>query len=339
VRRPLPSLPRLLAALLLVLGVLGAAGANADTAVAPAPSPLSWQNPVVPIDFPDPSAVRVDGVYWATSTSTASAPGFPLLRSTDLLRWEVVGSVFSRPPRWAKDSLWAPEIVVDETGTRVYYTARKRRGPLCVAVASAPAPAGPYTDHGPLVCQPAGSIDPTVVRDAAGRPYLVWKEDGNAVRRPSRIWIKRLRRNGLGLIGPRRELLRNSARWEGSVVEAPEVVAHDGWLYLFYSGNVYGPPPICAYALGVARSRSIFGPWQRNPANPILRSNQAWRCPGHASPVSDENGRLFVLYHAYRAGGGSLAPRVGLLDAVTWTADGWPTVNGGQGPSTTTIVP
>jgi beta-xylosidase len=336
-RRP-PSLPRLLVALLVVLGALGAAGADADTAVAPAPSPLSWQNPVVASDFPDPSAVRVDGVYWATSTSTASAPGFPLLRSTDLLSWEVVGTIFTRPPRWAKDSLWAPEIVVDETGTRVYYTARKRRGPLCVAVASAPTPAGPYTDHGPIVCQPAGSIDPAVVRDTAGRPYLVWKEDGNAVRRPSRIWIKRLRKTGLGLIGPRRELLRNSARWEGSVVEAPEIVAHDGWLYLFYSGNVYGPPPVCAYALGVARSRSIFGPWQRNPANPILRSNQAWRCPGHASPVSDENGRLFVLYHAYRAAGGSVA-RVGLLDAVTWTDDGWPTVNGGQGPSTTTVVP
>jgi hypothetical protein len=63
-----------------------------------------------------------------------------------------------------------------------------------------------------------------------------------------------------------------------------------------------------------------------------------WRCPGHASPVSDDQGRLFLIYHAYRASGGAFAPRQGLLDAVTWTADGWPTVNGGQGPSTAGTV-
>src|SRR4051794_7627083 len=220
--------------------VLGGAGARADDAAAPAPAPMSWQNPVVAGDFPDPSAARVDGVYWATSTSTAAAPGFPLLRSDDLLHWQYAGTVFPRLPRWVAGSLWAPELVADESGVRVFYTARRRDGRLCVAVASAPAPAGPYSDHGPLVCQPAGSIDPTEVRDGAGRPYLVWKEDGNAVGRPSRIWIKRLRRDRLGLIGPRRELLRNTPGWEGSVVEAPEIVAHGGWLYLFYSGNTYG---------------------------------------------------------------------------------------------------
>jgi beta-xylosidase len=328
--------PRLAAALLLVLVLLGTTAVRAQEAQAPPPTPpppIAWANPVVDEDFPDPSAARVDGVYWATSTSTARAPGFPLLRSTDLLHWTVAGTIFTRPPAWASDSLWAPELVVDEGGARVYYTARRRGGPLCIAVASAPGPAGPYTDHGPLVCQPAGSIDPTLVRDTAGRRYLVWKEDGNAAGRPSRIWIRRLRSTGLGLIGPRHQLLRNESRWEGSVVEAPEIVAHDGWLYLFYSGNTYGPAPNCRYAVGVARSRSVFGPWERNPANPIVRSNQTWRCPGHATAVSDSAGRLFLLYHAYRAGGDLLAPRLLLMDVVTWGRDGWPTVNGGRGPS------
>jgi beta-xylosidase len=330
------SLPRLLAASVVVLVTLGAGAVRAQDAMAPQPPPpppLAWDNPLVPEDFPDPSATRVNGVYWATATSTARAPGFPLLRSADLVQWSAAGTIFLRPPAWASDSLWAPELVVDAAGVRVYYTARRRDGPLCVAVASAPAPAGPYTDHGPLVCQPAGSIDPAFVRDGVGRPYLVWKEDGNAVGRPSRIWIRRLRANGLGLIGPRRELLRNASRWEGSVVEAPEIVAHGAWLYLFYSGNRYGPAPRCRYAEGVARSRSIFGPWTRNPHNPILRSNRTWRCPGHATAVSDNAGRLFLLYHAYRTGSDPVAPRLLLMDAVTWGADGWPTVNGGRGPS------
>jgi beta-xylosidase len=335
------SLNRVLAVVLVILASLWGVGARADEAAAPVPAPLSWQNPVVGEDFPDPSAARVDGVYWAASTSTARAPGFPLLRSTDLLHWEHVGSIFRRVPAWATDSLWAPELVVDSSGVRVYYTARRRDGRLCVGVASAPAPAGPYTDRGPLVCQAAGSIDPAHVRDAAGRPYLVWKEDGNAIGRPSRIWIRRLRANGLGLIGPRRELLRNVSKWEGAVVEAPEIVEHNGWLYMFYSGNAYGPAPECAYALGVARSRSVFGPWKRNPRNPILRSNRAWRCPGHASPVSDDAGRLFVLYHAYPAKQRAdiLAPRHALLDLVTWGPDGWPQVNGGRGPSSAMYLP
>jgi xylan 1,4-beta-xylosidase len=333
------ALPQACAAAFLVLAGLGVAGARADVAMAPLMARLYWQNPVVPSDFADPSTTRVDGVYWATATSTLHSPGLPLMRSTDLLHWKYVGSIFRRPPGWTIGPLWAPELIVDEGRVLVYYSGRRRRGRLCVGVASAPAPAGPYTDHGPLVCQSAGSIDPTQVRDAQGRPYLVWKEDGNAVGRPSRILIQQLRPDGLRRIGPRRELLRNADPWEGAVVEAPEFVAHDGWLYMFYSGNTYGPPPNCSYALGVARSHDLFGPWERDPANPILRSNQAWRCPGHASPVSDGAGRLFLLYHAYPVAGAANATRDALLDLVTWTPDDWPTINGGQGASTSASLP
>jgi xylan 1,4-beta-xylosidase len=325
--------------MLVLLASLGVGAARADVAMAPLLTGMSWRNPVVPTDFADPSTTRVDGVYWATATSTLHSPGLPLMRSTDLLHWKYAGSIFPKRPSWTVGDLWAPELVVDDGHMLVYYAGHRRRGRLCIGVATAPAPAGPYTDHGPILCQSAGSIDPTQVRDIDGTPYLVWKEDGNAVGRPSRILIQQLRPDGLRRIGPRRELLRNAAPWEGSVVEAPEIVAHDGWLYMFYSGNSYGPPLHCAYALGVARSRALFGPWERDPGNPILSSNQAWHCPGHASPVSDGAGRLFLLYHAYPAGGSANAPRDALLDVVAWSPDGWPAINGGQGASTSTSVP
>jgi xylan 1,4-beta-xylosidase len=329
--------PRLAVAALVMLSALVASAVRAEVAAAPAPPPpppLAWRNPLFAADFPDPSVARIGDVYWAAATSTARTPGFPLMRSTDLLHWEVAGAIFSAPPAWTSDSLWAPDLVVEPSGVRVYYTARRRGGPLCIAVASAPAPTGPYTDHGPLECQAAGSIDPAFVRDTGGRPYLLWKEDGNAVGRPSRIWARRLRPDGLGLVGRRRVLLRNASRWEGSVVEAPEIVPHGHRLYLFYSGNAYGPAPACRYALGVARSRSIFGPWRRDPDNPILRSNRSWRCPGHAAAVADAAGRLFVLYHAYRGPATDpQTPRLLLMDAVDWGRDGWPSVNGGRGPS------
>jgi beta-xylosidase len=86
--------------------------------------------------------------------------------------------------------------------------------------------------------------------------------------------------------------------------------------------------------VGVARSRSIFGPWKRDPDNPILRSNRSWRCPGHAAAVTDRSGRVFLLYHAYRGPSTDpQAPRQLLMDAVGWSRDGWPSVNDGRGPS------
>ena len=60
----------------------------------------------------------------------------------------------------------------------------RRDGPLCIAVADAARPQGPYTDRGPLVCQDAGSIDAMPIRDENGRRYLVWKEDGNSRKLP-----------------------------------------------------------------------------------------------------------------------------------------------------------
>jgi xylan 1,4-beta-xylosidase len=314
---------------------------EAGVALAPtqAPTPaLTYRNPVLAADYPDPSVVRIGREYWATATSSAHAPGFPLVRSTDLVHWQAAGSIFPGPPAWASDSLWAPEIVTGPAGgTLVYYTARRTGGPLCVAVASAPAPAGPYTDHGPLVCQPLGSIDATRVIDERGVPYLVWKEDGNSAQRPTVLWAQRLRRSGLGLIGPRRQLLRDEDSWEGGLIEAPEFVRHDGWLYLFFSGNTCCTPP-CRYAVGVARSRSLFGDWQRDPRNPIIRGNRAWKCPGHGSVVADAEGRDFFLYHAFPARDTTYAVRYGLLDAIRWGPNGWPTVNGGRGPSVTDVI-
>jgi beta-xylosidase len=205
-------------------------------------------------------------------------------------------------------------------------------------VATAPRPRGPYTDRGPLVCQPAGSIDPTTTTDAAGRKYLVWKEDGNAVGRPTRIWAQQLRPDGRRLMGRRWVLLVNRERWEGSVVEAPSIVVRGGWTYLFYSGNAYGPPT-CRYALGVARARSLRGPFTRAPANPILRGNRRWRCPGHAAFITDVAGRDLVAYHAYRASEPPLGARYALLDPVSWTAAGWPRIAMGRGPSAESVLP
>ena len=151
-----------------------------------------YENPTIAGDHPDPSVIRVGSEYWATTTSGTWEPEFPLFRSSNLLNWKVSSAVFQKRPDWAESDFWAPEISEDHDRFFVYYTARKKNGPLCVAVATASSPAGDYTDHGPLVCQEDGSIDPMVVTDETGGRYLVWKEDGNSRNQPTPIWAQRL---------------------------------------------------------------------------------------------------------------------------------------------------
>jgi beta-xylosidase len=298
-----------------------------------------YSNPVMAGDYPDPSVIRVGRDYWATATSSEWGPQFPLLHSRDLINWRQVGVVFSRRPAWAISNFWAPEIAEDRGRYYIYYTARRRGGPLCVAVATAAAPQGPYTDRGPLVCQEVGSIDGFPIRDENGRRYLLWKEDGNSVSRPTPIWAQPLSADGTRLVGERRELIRNDQPWEkhptlpyGNLVEGPAIVRRGGWFYMFYSGN-FCCARECDYKVGVARSRRLLGPWEKYSGNPIMEGNDEWKCPGHGTLVDDPSGRLFFLYHAMHARDTVYVGRQGLLDEVKWNADGWPTINDGRGPS------
>jgi beta-xylosidase len=304
----------------------------------PAAAQPTYSNPTLPGDYPDPSVIRVGGDYWATATTSQWAPLFPLLHSRDLVNWEQVGAVFDTPPAWSAGSYWAPEI--QQFGGRffVYYTARRKGGPLCVAVASAASAAGPWQDHGPLVCQAAGSIDAFAVDDERGRRHLVWKEDGNSRKQPTPLWAQPLSPDGTRLVGTPREILRNAAPWEAHLIEGPFILRRNGWFYLFYSADACCGRN-CNYKLGVARARALLGPWERAPQNPILAGNDAWKCPGHGSIVSTPEGRDFLLYHAYHAEDFQFAGRQGLLDEVVWGEDGWPSINRGRGPGGTAAAP
>ena len=308
--------------------------ASVAAVAAPAGSAFQFRNPVRAGDYPDPSAIRVGDDYWATATSSEWAPHFPILHSRDLVNWEIKGYVFDRMPAWAKANFWAPEISTYQGKYFVYFTAREASSNhLAVAVATADRPTGPWTDHGPLIAQDAGSIDAMPFTDAKGVRWLVWKEDGNSKKLPTPIWLQRLREDGLALVGEKKEILRNDAPWEGAVVEGPFVLRRGEFYYLFYSGNACCGRG-CNYALGVARAKDMAGPWEKAPANPILAGNSDWRCPGHGSIVADPEGRYWLLYHSYAAKGFVATGREMLLDEVVFGADGWPTMNGGKGPST-----
>src|SRR5581483_262988 len=160
---------------------------------------VTFSNPVIAGDYPDPSIMRVGDRYWATATTSEWAPIFPLFTSRDLVNWTLQGAVFSQAPAWSQGSYWAPELSEYRGAFYVYYAARNESHTLCVAVAKAERPGGPYHDYEPLVCQPHGSIDPMAAADENGVRYLIWKEDGNSVHEPTPIWAQRLSEDGTKL--------------------------------------------------------------------------------------------------------------------------------------------
>jgi beta-xylosidase len=310
-----------------------------------AQSRATYTNPALAGDYPDPSVIRVGQDYWAAATSSEWAPEFPILHSRDLVNWRVAGAVFQKRPAWSIGNYWAPEISEDRGRFYVYYTAKKKDGPLCVAVATARRPQGPYTDHGPLVCQEVGSIDGFPIRDENGQRYLLWKEDGNSKSVPTPIWAQRLSPDGTRLVGEKQELIRNDQAWEkhatlpyGDLVEGAAVVRRGGWFYMFYSGN-FCCARECNYQIGVARSRKLLGPWEKNPANPIMRGNDEFKCPGHGTIVADPRGRDYLMYHAMDAKDFVYVGRQAMLDQIEWGANGWPTINNGRGPSARAAAP
>jgi len=279
------------------------------------------QQLVMPGDYPDPSIVKIDDTYWASATTSNWAPAYPVLQSKDLINWSVTTHVFPQLPAWADYYFWAPEISYDNGKVYLYYAAHKKGGNLCLAVASADKPEGPYTDHGPLMCEEAGSIDAFPIRDENGKLFMVWKEDGNSVGKPTPIWMMAMDEARTKLSGEKIELFRNDAPWEKNLVEGVSMVQANGYYYAFYAAaGCCGAN--CTYGVGIARAKKLTGPWEKYPGNPVLTHSEQWKCPGHGTPV-EKDGKHYFLYHAYDTAGSIYTGRQGVLIEYRFTNDQW----------------
>jgi xylan 1,4-beta-xylosidase len=293
--------------------------AAAFVAAALALAAPTFTNPVIRGDYPDPTVLSARGAFYASATSGRWAPLFPIFRSTDLVTWRQVGALLPRAPSWGAGRFWAPELSFQSGRYVAYFSASRRDGRPCIGVLTAARPEGPWRDRGRAACPPGGAIDAAPVRDSDGSRWLLWKALGAG----GAIHAQRLGAAGLRVRGPALTLIRPDRGWEQGVTEGPSLVAHDGLLYLFYAGGHCCRPP-CTYAEGVARAPSIAGPWLKAPANPIVRGNDAFRCPGHGTVLDLGARGLFLLHHAYAAGDVAQARRQPVLTPIAFGPDGWP---------------
>jgi hypothetical protein len=254
-----------------------------------------------PYDFPDPSILRVGPRYYAYSTNSG-AGNIQVLESTDLVHWSIVGDALAGLPAWASPgATWAPSVVGAAGGGYIaYYTARDvGSGLQCVSVAVSFLPAGPFVDasKAPLVCQPAGSIDPSPFVDASGARWLLWKSEATATA-PTTIWSQPLRPTGLTFApaSTPTALLTPAQSWEHHVVEAPSMIAIRGVDYLFYSGGVW---TTAGYAEGLAVCDGPAGPCRRPLTAPVLASTDRLGGPGGGAVFTTPTGAVWLAYHAF----------------------------------------
>jgi GH43 family beta-xylosidase len=288
-----------------------------------------YVNPVLTHGCADPGVVRDGDHYIMSCTSGNAADAFPIYVSTDLVTWTAMGHILpsAAKPAWATRDFWAPEIHHVGSGWVAYFSARNTDGKLSIGAASAPTSLGPFTPlPQPLVHDATmGLIDASEYNAPDGTPYLLWKEDGNAVGRPTPIHAQQLAPDGLSVVGTRATLITNDQAWEANVTEGPFMVDHGGRFYLFYTGNSYAS---ARYAIGVARASSPTGPFTK-PAGPIVVTGGAWAGPGHCSVVDDQT-NTYMVYHSWQKGhvnvpGGARYP---LVDQIQWGSDGWPHLEG-----------
>jgi arabinan endo-1,5-alpha-L-arabinosidase len=315
---------------------------------------MTYQNPVLDADFPDPSVLRApDGYYYAYATQTKRAGqilNFQVARSLDLATWEHLGEALPTKPAWAATSqrFWAPDVSRHPDGRYLMYYSAQPNDPNaghCLAVAVAERPEGPFIDNGqPLLSGGAGfeNIDPMRFVDPAdGRQWLFWGSGFGPLR------VRELAPDGLSfaegsaaqvVVVPR---MAPDPTPYGHLIEGSWVHYRAGWYYLFYSGdNCCGPD--ARYAVLVARSRHATGPYETlaqatGTAGTILTENDRWQAPGHNSLITDDHGEDWLLYHAIDRQQPTFdaindeqgySRRIMLVSKVTYTEDGWPVVGG-----------
>lgn len=285
-----------------------------------------FHNPVLDNgDYPDPGVILYNGVYYAVTTTNNESPEkFPIHTSKDLQNWSQIGYVFNEAnlPKWSrvKAEYWAPEIHQINGKFLVYYTSHDvENNVLAIGVAVGNSPAGPFTtpDKPILVFPDTWVADPTVINDPTnGKLMLSWVNGYN-------IRARNLTNDGLAFKDDTTVLLLKPDKdWEGGETEGPWYIYRNGYHYLFYSGNNF-----CGenYALGVARSRTSTGPYEKLPY-PLLVSNNEFKGPGHGSIVRDTDGEGYVfVHHGWKTGAvcGSY-PRLMFSTSMSWGADDWP---------------
>jgi xylan 1,4-beta-xylosidase len=295
-------------------------------------------NPVLPGFHPDPSILRVGTDYYIATSTFEWFPAVRLHHSTDLVSWRPMRGALTEKRlldlTGAGDScgVWAPNLTWADGLFYLVYTdvATFLSGywdPQNYVV-TATDPSGPWSD--PVVLHGRG-FDASFFHDDDGTTWMLsmvadWRPGRN---RFAGISIQQYDRSARRLTGPEHMIFTGTA---AALTEGPNLYRIDGWYYLVTAegGTSW------EHQVTVARSRELLGPYEADPAGPMItslgRPDLALQKAGHGSLVSTPDGEWFLAHlvgRPYTPLGRCVLGRETAIQRVTWSPDGWPRVDGG----------
>jgi xylan 1,4-beta-xylosidase len=294
-------------------------------------------NPILRGFNPDPSICRVGDDYYIAVSTFEWFPGVQIHHSKDLVHWRLLTHALTRTSQLNMEGninsggVWAPCLTYDNGLFYLIYTDVKSRiGAFKDThnyLVTAESIEGPWSE--PIYLNSSG-FDPSLFHDDDGRKWLV-----------NMIWDYRKGKNKFAgivlqqysvseqkLVGPITNIFTGT---DLKLTEGPHLYKRDGYYYLMTAegGTQYD------HAVTMARSRTLHGPYEVDPLNPMLTSSGRpeleLQKAGHASLVQTHTGEWYMAHLVGRPVKERFCNlgRETALQRCEWSGDGWLRLQGG----------
>lgn len=304
------------------------------------------KNPVLKGFHPDPCMIYVNGTYYIATSTFEYYPGVKISASEDLAHWRTASYPLKTLKHLdmrgdsASTGIWAPALSYADGKFWLIFTDQKQwlDGHLkdtenylttCETID------GEWSE--PVYLNGTG-FDPSLFHDDDGKKYLVnmcwdYRYDSDDERFCG-ILLQEYDHKAKKLIGKPVKIFTGT---EKHITEGPHIFKKDGWYYLLTAEGGTG----LTHAATLARSRSVYGPYELHPTKQIIT---AWETDcylqkaGHASLCCGKDGE-WVLAHLCgrpQKEGRCMLGRETAIQNVEWREDGWVYLkNGTNHPSDT----
>lgn len=274
----------------------------------------TYRNPVLHADYSDPDAIRVGNDFYMTASSFNAAPGLPLLHSTDLVNWEIIGHALPRQPPIEHFSIprhgqgvWAPALRHHAGEFYIYYPDPD----FGIYLVKSRSISGPWSE--PVLVQAGkGMIDPCPLWDDDGSVYLVHAWARSRAGFNSLITVKRLSSDGTRVLDDG-VMVYDGGKLDPTI-EGPKFYKRHGYYYIF--------APAGGVETGwqtVLRARNIYGPYERRVV--LDQGNTQINGPHQGALLDTPAGESWFIHFQDKGAYG----RVVHLQPVAWKND-WPVI-------------
>lgn len=275
----------------------------------------TFRNPVIYADVPDMSVIRVGDDFYMISTTMHLMPGAPVMKSKDLVNWEIISYVFDKltdtPNYDLKNGTvygrgqWASSIRYHNGKFYVFFSPNDK--PHKGYIYSATDPAGKWE----LVSRTPHFHDASLFFDDDGRVYIFY---GTGSLRELKNDLSGVEPNGVDMkIFERDET-------ESGLLEGSQVIKHNGKYYLLMiSWPRNGLRREVCY-----RADKITGPYEKKVI--LEDAFDTYGGVGQGNIVDAPDGRWYGMIFQDRNGVG----RVPTLMPCRWV-DGWPMLGDEEG--------